>query len=174
MALVEDKDHPEPEDLEERCRQAIALDLRPYQRRSIAFMLDKELKEGGAAAGLWVKVPLPKNPSEWRSGGLLTLPYWLGAGGEVPACWLGQGLQRRRALAVQPCEDGVWVDGCVVAIWPPQKERCRAGREGMGRGAGERVGECWVKAPNEPWAPTPVLAIWGAHLPHSPTEQGGE
>lgn len=41
-----------------------ALQLRPYQRRSLAHMLREEQAEGGSARHLWIKFNLPEQPGE--------------------------------------------------------------------------------------------------------------
>lgn len=38
------------------------LQLRPYQRRSLAHMLHEERAQGGSARHLWVQYNLPQNP----------------------------------------------------------------------------------------------------------------
>lgn len=38
------------------------LQLRPYQRRSLAHMLEEEQAEGGSSRHLWVKLNLPEHP----------------------------------------------------------------------------------------------------------------
>ena len=43
------------------------LQLRPYQRRSLAHMLREERAPGGAARHLWVKLNLREQPGGWAS-----------------------------------------------------------------------------------------------------------
>lgn len=100
MSGVENFDRGgEPEGLAASLRARIALNLKPYQRRSVAFMLGEERAEGGTARAYWVRVPLPapegarrqRGSRSWlpgREGGCCIHPWCGGPWGfwRVPVC----------------------------------------------------------------------------------------
>ncbi len=61
MAGVENLERPMEAGVDAKCRDKIALKLKPYQKRALSFLLREEQAPGGTSRHLWLKVPLPGN-----------------------------------------------------------------------------------------------------------------
>ncbi len=61
MVGVENLERPMEAGVDAECRSKIALKLKPYQKRSLSFLLREERSPGGTSRHLWLKVPLPGN-----------------------------------------------------------------------------------------------------------------